>query len=210
MNTIITKKVRLIPSPFVGTQFDILITPEERVFGFFSGTLADGSSEVTVDWGDGTTERFAAFSQITHTYADPGEYQIRISDDLAEFSQSSLRTADYWTYAARLLRVRSNAANLAKLLTAAFRHAVNLASADFTQSGLSKLGAFVFSYCHALGPKIYLPNVNELGTSVFLDCPGVLEIHFSKAHEAEIKAGPAYQETPPLSAENAEIFFDPV
>ena len=197
------------PPPFVGTQLDISITPEAAAYGFFGGTLADGSSEVTVDWGDGTVESFAEFSRVEHAYAAPGDYRVRISDDLAAFGQSSTRDTAFRAYAERTRRVSSNAVRLNGLDAGAFRSAVNLTAADFSQSSLASIGTSAFSTCPALGPVLSFPNVSALGTSTFNACPGVLEIHFSKAHEAEIRATEAFKAVPPLGAPNAVILFDP-
>ena len=206
---IITKKVTLLPVPFIGTQLYISITSEAMTYGFFGGTLADGSSAVTVDWGDGSVETLAEFSRVEHTYAAPGDYRVRLSDDLAAFGQSSTRETAFRTYAERTRSVTSNAVRLNELDAGAFRSAVNLTTADFSQSTLAFIGTSAFSTCPALGPVLSFPKVSALGTSIFNASPSVLEIHFSKAHEAEIRATEAFKAVPPLAAPNATIVFDP-
>ena len=53
-------------------------------------TLADGSSSITLDWGDGTVETHTSdINDAVHTYASDGIYTVKLSDDVADFGWGS-------------------------------------------------------------------------------------------------------------------------
>ena len=54
-----------------------------------AGSLAPGSTEVTVDWGDGTVEQFPNLNGRMHTYARARDYRVKISDDLSSFGYTA-------------------------------------------------------------------------------------------------------------------------
>ena len=53
-------------------------------FGIYAANVAEGSESARVDWGDGQSSVVNAgeFSELLHTYAAPGDYEVFISDDI--------------------------------------------------------------------------------------------------------------------------------
>lgn len=51
---------------------------------------SSGSSSVLVDWGDSLSSSFTGnINKASHTYADPGEHMIWISDDISSIGVAS-------------------------------------------------------------------------------------------------------------------------
>ncbi len=57
---------------------------------------ADGNYDFTVDWGDGTTSQITQWDQaeVTHTYANAGEYTVTISGEFVGFRFNNSGDAD--------------------------------------------------------------------------------------------------------------------
>ncbi len=68
-------------SPFIMT---IETTEENEEFILPAG---DGNFDYEIDWGDGTTEEFTDAGSKTHTYSDPGHYDIRIIGQFPHMDQ---------------------------------------------------------------------------------------------------------------------------
>ena len=107
-----------------------------------SGTLAHGSSEVTVDWGDGTVERFPNLNGRMHTYARARDYVVRISDDLASFGYTAGNPGgDHY---------RDMLIELVSLGTK-----------------VTSIAGYAFNNCHNMRGAICLPNVTSIGGYAF-------------------------------------------
>ena len=212
---IITKKVRLIPAPFVGSILKIQLG-QIRNFKFRKGLLADGCERVVIDWGDGSTEEFTeSFSGVEHNYADQGNYAIRISDGSKYIGIGHIEDDDEFctVYAPMVVGFYSNAQNMNTLSAYTFKKCVNLAEFDVSASAINKIGKGAFTGCSKLVGKLYFPKVDNLeeaeGTMPFTGCSGITELHFAKEHELEIKSLDVWElSNHNFGAENAAIFFD--
>ena len=207
---IITKKVRLVPAPFVGTRITINLT-NNPTFTLCQLQLAELSSSVTIDWGDGVVESFGDSAVCRHTYPSAGLYVIKISDDVAIlFSQSEQDDTDKKA----IIAIESNAETMDSILTGAFSGCSNLASLEIDASKISSIGYSAFKDCASLPPFLNLHNVNNLISRLtllpFSGCTNIREIHFSKANEEAIMASSAYKTDPTLGTGVEGICrFDP-
>ena len=75
--------------------------------------LAEGCSEFTIDWGDGTSNVYTDStkqSQISHTYQANGEYDISISNDIDSFALYAKSPTPYQnTHVTRIHNIASKA-----------------------------------------------------------------------------------------------------
>ena len=75
--------------------------------------LAEGCSEFTIDWGDGTSNVYTDStkkSQISHTYQANGEYDISISNDIDSFALYAKYPTPYQnTHVTRIHNIASKA-----------------------------------------------------------------------------------------------------
>ncbi len=214
---IIIRKVRVLAAPepvFVGTTCVFAPTAEALSAGIYGGTLAWGHEAATVDWGDGTVERVTSILKLAHTYARPGLYTARISDDLSELRMSMPRNNIDFVIecAGQLHSVVSNATLLTDLGSGCFAFCRNLVSLDISQTNVSVLPNAVCRDCASLSGRVYFPNVTDLvGQSVgympFDGCTSLSEIRFAEANRAAIEATEAYQVDPRLGAVNASVTF---
>lgn len=205
----ITKKVRLIPAPFVGTRINIVLDdPESLDWGIYLVTLAEGSSAVTIDWGDGAVEQFSGKISPVHTYPRCGTYAVIISDDLKSFRCShSMESSPFlMIYAKRIVGVKSNARKLEAIPAVAFYGCENLTEFDVDAASVRDILTRAFYKCTGLVGALRFPAVNNINITAFTDCTGITELHFSETHKAEIEALPGYRTA--FGASNAAIFFD--
>ena len=115
-----------------------------------SGSLAPSSTEVTVDWGDGTVEKFPNLNGRMHTYARARDYRVKISDDLASFGfMSSNPGGDH--YRDMLIELVS----LGKKVTS--------------------ITGYGFNNCHNMRGVICLPNVTSIGGYAFGTTLGITD-----------------------------------
>lgn len=199
---IITKKTRLIPAPFVGTVVRIRVGAG-LAFKFRAGVLAAGSDHVTVSWGDGAVEEFAAgLADVGHDYPSPGEYVIEISDDVTSVCiGDSDETSDACTvYAPMVTRVSSNASRLVTFPSYSFQNCCSMKTFDVAGSSLAALFSGVFKDCRALEGELRFPNVSRLVgiTPQFTGCTKVAALHFAREHESAITSSSGYKADPTL------------
>lgn len=206
MNTIITKKVRLIPAPapFVGTKIDIDVG-EGLTFKLKECQLAPDHESITFDWGDGTQETFYEdMNELGHVYPAKGEYQIRVTDDacLIRFGDKS-ESSDFSTiYAPMVLAFVSNATCLEGFGSYGFGNCVNLERLDIAPCPVEALSVAMFRNCIKLAGDLYFPSVvsaSGKGTALpFYGCSNISALHFSLENQASITTSPAYTADPTL------------
>lgn len=203
-------KTTLYPPPVVReTRIRIrLDDPAFLTWGICALTLAEGHELAVIDWGDGTTAEVTASGAQQHTYAQPGEYEVRISDDLSAL-QCLMRGGQsvyQLVYAPMIREFRTNATLLGKFGVDGYFKAVNLASFQCEGSGVCEIGRMAFQFCTGLVGRLDFPRVISIATESFLGSTGITELHFSKANEEVISALPGFGTA--FGAANAEIFFD--
>ena len=113
-------------NPWSGLNaFRVVIDDDYRTFEFpmclYGGygilttaiMLAEGCSEFTIDWGDGTSNVYTDStkkSQISHTYQANGEYDISISNDIDSFALYAKSPTPYQnTHVTRIHNIASKA-----------------------------------------------------------------------------------------------------
>lgn len=195
---IITKKVRLIPAPFVGTTIRIRVG-DGLVFKFRNVVLAEGCTSITIDWGDGTTEVYnASISGGAHSYPAPGEYCIRISDDTKNICIGfSNDESEYTTvFAPMVLLFTSNAKKLSIIPGYGLCNCINLTCFDVSSSNVRTISSAAFKNCSGLSGELFFPEVGTIQggatTLPFYGCTGITALHFKEANEAAITSSQAY------------------
>ena len=115
------------------------------------GDLADGSGSVTVDWGDGRKSEYSQIRDARHTYANPGEYMVRISDDLRSFGFTDSSP--------------SGAVPERDML----RELISLGSK------VTSIAGYGFNNCHCMRGVMNLPNVTSIGGYAFGTTLGITD-----------------------------------
>ena len=203
----ITKTTRLMSAH--DTRIKIkLDDPESLTWGMYSLTLAEGHEKAVIDWGDGTRTEVTASGAQEHTYAQIGEYEVRISDDISALACSVkvITSPFHSVYAPMIREVRTTAALLAQLGAFCFGNATNLSAFTCEGSALHSLATNAFRTCTSLAGRLDFPCADNIASKAFYESPGITELHFSKANEETIRALPGYDTA--FGAENADVFFD--
>ena len=123
-----------------------------------SGTLAPGSTEITVSWGDGQKGIYSQINGATHTYAKGGTYIIRISDDMASFGYAN------------------GASEAQKDM---LRELVSLGSK------VTSIAGYGFNNCHHMRGVMNLPNVTSIGGYAFGCGPSPTQIHADNVRQID-------------------------
>ncbi len=116
-----------------------------------SGSLAPGSTNVTIDWGDGTVDVLPRISGTTHTYRSERLYTVRISDDLQTFG---------YTYG------NPNSTDFTRDML------VELKSLG---TKVTRIEGYCFNNCHNMTGVMYLPNVTQIGGYAFGTTLGITD-----------------------------------
>ncbi len=115
------------------------------------GELAQGSTSVTVNWGDGTKSVYSRIADARHTYEKPGEYRIAISDDLCSFGFAESSSSG--PVAERDM----------------LRELVSLGSK------VKSIASYGFNNCHLMRGVMNLPNVTSIGSYAFGSTRGITD-----------------------------------
>jgi len=115
------------------------------------GDLADDSDSVFVYWGDGQKSEYSRISDARHTYEKPGEYTVRISDDLRTFGFTDSSP--------------SGAVPERDML----RELVSLGSK------VTSIATYAFNNCHFMRGVMNLPNVTNIGGYAFGSTRGITD-----------------------------------
>lgn len=214
---IIERKVTLIAAPeppFVGTSVWIKTSAESPVWGLRDLVKADDSEAITVDWGDGTVERFEGdVVRVTHEYETHGLHEVRISDDVKLLMLVGLLRVYIEEYAPKIIRVKTNGTKLSFLGSYVAYKAANLTSFVCDAPGPLRMEMMGFKGCAAL-ESISLPTVNSVAAGSaselpFVDCVALREIHFAAANKDALLASSAFQLDPVhLGSPNGTVMFD--
>ena len=205
---IITKTTRLMSAR--DTRIKIkLDDPASLTWGMYSLTLAEGHEKAVIDWGDGTRTEVTASGSQTHDYAEVGEYEVRLSDDISALACSvKVSTSPFRSVFAPMIReFRTTATLLVQLANGEFYDAANLSAFSCAGSGVREIATRAFTGCTSLVERLDLPGVERITNTSLSGCTGITELHFSEAQEDAIRALPGYDTA--FGAENADVFFDP-
>ena len=205
-------KTTLFPAEARETRIRIRVDdPESLTWGMRTLELAAGCERAVVDWGDGTRQTVAESGELIHEYAGTGEYEVRISDDIASLSCASSGSATVYNtvYAPMIRAFRTTAARLEALASFCFFCASNLSAFGCAGSGLRTVGTRTFAKCPSLVGRLDLPGVEDIATTTFVSSAGITELHFSAAKEEAIRALPAWESSRhKFGAANATAYFD--
>lgn len=209
---IIICKTNLLPASFAGTTLALEIGADDLLTGIYEGNLAGGHARGTVDWGDGSVDEVGDFLRLTHLYARPGRYEVRLSDDFASFAYTAMPGEWSGPSPAQLTGFASAARELKAVLRYSFFRCANLTALDLSNASVETLGQAAFRSCLGLAGELRLPSVTDLeGTrkvEVFMNCGDITAIHFAAAHEASVRASPAYLADPTLGTGTGTCVFD--
>ena len=212
----IRKKARLLAHPFKGSIIDITVG-DQRLFGINQIHRANGHTSMTVDWGDGTVETIPdpSVENIEHEYATAGNYEVKVSDDVALLTvigaPESVEKATL--YAPLVTGFRCNAEALTFLGPLTFVGCDNLRTVDVRRSEIQRL-VVPFIDCTSLSGELYFPKVSQLianaGRSfTFQGCTGgITKIHFPAASAETIGTCKMFTNDPTLGTGTAEVVFD--
>ena len=203
----ITKTTRLLPAR--ETRIRIKVDdPASLTWGIRTLSLAEGHERAIIDWGDGSRTEVTADGAQEHAYAQIGEYEVRISDDLASlcFSAKAGSSVYRTVYAPMIRAFRSTATLIDQLANGEFANAVNLSAFSCAGSGVRSVAGLAFSGCASLVGRLDLPDVESIADTSLTGCTGITELHFSAANEETIRALSGYDTH--FGATNAEVVFD--
>ena len=142
------------------------------------------NANVTVDWGDGSTETTATDSSgktLEHTYATTGDkiVSLKVNTGTIYFGNGNSSTiyGSYSTnsYLRNYIKWAVLGNNVTKLGNYAFYYCICLQEIRFPSSGFTEIGTNVFDYCASLKSVSLPSSVTTVGTSAFTRCYSMAE-----------------------------------
>ena len=146
------------------------------------GTLAVGSSEVTVDWGDGTVESFPDLNGRMHTYRRAKDYYVKISDDLSTFGYTAGNpTGDH--YRDMLIELVSLGSKVTTIASYGFNNCHNMRGV-MNLPNVTSIGGYAFGTTLGITDFI-LPSMTRLVQTSFYCGPSPTQIHADNARQVD-------------------------
>jgi hypothetical protein len=150
----------------------------------FSQTVANG---VTIDWGDGSETQTSAYTgnvEVTHTYADVGEYTISLNPSSGctlglgiNFSASCVMgaTGNNGRVYCNMLQAVEIGKNVTRITNYAFSSCYSLASVVIPSS-VTSIGESAFQNCYSLASIVIPDSVTSIGSYAFSYCYSLASI----------------------------------
>ena len=147
-----------------------------------AGSLAPGSTEVTVDWGDGTVEQFPNLNGRMHTYARARDYRVKISDDLSSFGYTAGNpSGDH--YRDMLIELVSLGTKVTSITGYGFNNCHNMRGVIFLPN-VTSIGSYAFGTTRGITDFI-LPSMTRLGQTSFYSGPSPTQIHADNVRQID-------------------------
>lgn len=196
------------PPPFVGTTVKVNIPADSLGMCIYRLDCTSDGAAITIDWGDGTIDKLIdGDDQGSHTYAQGGEYTIRISDDVQKLQIAGSDT-DYFDFD-KIVGVKVNATNLTGIYPRFCGGCTNLRELDLMQMKAETLEINSFRNCTSFTGEIFLPSIKKIKQASFQGANGgITKFHFAKENEASILACAAFTRDRSLGTGTAESVFD--
>lgn len=162
------------------TGFTVRVDSEHNKAGIYSATRKSSAKHVYVDWGDGFTDDYNGnISQQVHTYAVPGEYHVRISDNISAFALMAnsalwyqVTSQNYYT----VVSIDMMSTNITSMSTYAFCYLNALESAVLAPN-VKSIPNYAYYYCGPNWHSVIVPEgVTSIGQYTFSNCRGLNDI----------------------------------
>lgn len=147
------------------------------------GKLAEGSSLVSVEWGDGTSDAFPDLCERFHTYARPGCYTVRISDDLRSFGFEKTVWDGFETYRLMLLELVQLGEKVTEIGGYGFNNCQNMRG-TMNFRNVTSMGDYALGSVIGVTDFIF-PELRHLGERVFYIGPSARQIHADKVESID-------------------------
>lgn len=139
------------------------------------GDLADGSDSVVVNWGDGQKKEYLRISDAKHTYEKPGEYMVRISDDIRSFGFTDSSPSGEVPERDMLRELVSLGSKVTAITTYAFNNC-HFMRGVINLPNVTSIGGYAFGSTRGITDFI-LPSMTELVETSFYCGPSPTQIH---------------------------------
>lgn len=146
-------------SDYKGTILRLDVTEDYKQTSIHSITIADGHETVEIDWGDGTIRSYSGeIRDLRHSYMYPGEYLIKISDDISilKFTYSG----EYIKKKDQLIEVVTFSERIKTLLADSFNNCHNLRG-TLRLPGVTWIGSYALGSLTSLD-AFELPSMTKL------------------------------------------------
>ena len=115
----------------------------------------------SIDWGDGTVD-----TKLTHTYADYGEYVIKVSGMTSINSYLFNSQSSVYNYSLQKCYLGNTVTSLGNN---AFYNCYSLTNTTIPE-GVTSIPDYAFNYCYGLTSIVIPESVTSIGNSAFYGC----------------------------------------
>jgi len=139
------------------------------------GELADGSDSVIVYWGDGQESKYSRINGAKHSYAEPGEYRISISDDIRSFGFTDNTQTDSSPERDMLRELVSLGSKVTSIASYGFNNCKKMRGV-MNLPNVTSIGGYAFGSTLGITDFI-LPSMTRLVQTSFYSNPGPRQMH---------------------------------
>ena len=147
------------------------------------GDLAEGSDSVVVKWGDGQKNSYSQISGATHTYAQPGEYKVVISDDICTFGFTDRYESGVEAERGMLRELVSLGSRVTSIAPYGFNNCKNMRGV-IRLPKVTSIGSYAFGSTLGITDFI-LPSMTRLVQTSFYSNPGPTQIHADNVRQID-------------------------
>ena len=171
------------------TEYIAVATSTYSKTGIYSATRYSSTSSIFVDWGDSNMDAVDGnINQLAHTYASPGTYNVRITDNITDIAINGNDSTWHTTTSQNRYTFKDIAktgSHCTSMPTYAFYYCTALSSINFLSScwtSITSLPNYAFSNCTGLTSLSSLPSrIKTLGQYCFSSCTGLSGIQDLKS-----------------------------
>ena len=161
-----------------GSEFEFTTMSSYKTAGFAAGSFKSGSTQATVDWGDGTVQTYTSMTGINHTYSTVGTFIVKVSDDLSSLTVCGDSSTYYNRNRYTLTKVLKYGKSITTIPDYCYYYAEYLTDIEALMPNVTTMGSRAFYYCQRLKSLSFIKNtqITELPYYGFYYCKALTNL----------------------------------
>lgn len=161
-----------------GSEFEFKTTSSYKTAGFAAGSFKSGSTQATVDWGDGTVQTYTSMTGINHTYSTVGTFIVKVSDDLSSLTVCGDSSTYYNRNRYTLTKVLKYGKSITAIPSYCYYYAQYLTGIEASMPNVTSMGNYAFYQCQRLKSLSFIKStqITKLPYDCFNSCKALTDL----------------------------------
>lgn len=161
-----------------GSEFEFTTKSSYKTAGFAAGSFKSGSTQATVDWGDGTVQTYTSMTGINHTYSTVGTFIVKVSDDLSSLTVCGDSSTYYNRNRYTLTKVLKYGKSITAIPSYCYYYAQYLTDVEASMPNVTSMGNYAFYQCQRLKSLSFIKStqITELPYDCFNSCKALTDL----------------------------------